>query len=119
MKLYQKMTEEQIQKLIADVNFQKMGGLVPVVVQDTSNDKVLMQAFMNEEALRLTLETGKMHYWSRTRNRIWMKGETSGNCSYVRSVALDCDSDSLLFRVQQLGPCCHTGSDTCFYKSVA
>jgi len=114
-----KMTEEEIQILVADVNFKKMGGLVPVVVQDGSNDKVLMQAFMNEEALRLTMQRGKMHYWSRTKNRIWMKGETSGNVSLVQKVALDCDSDSLLFTVQQIGPCCHTGNNTCFYKYSA
>lgn len=113
-----KMTETEIEKLIAAVNFQKMGELVPVVVQDASNDKVLMQAFMNKETLRLTLESGKMHYWSRTRNRVWMKGEQSGNYSIVQKIALDCDSDSLLFSVQQIGPCCHTGNDSCFYQSV-
>jgi phosphoribosyl-ATP pyrophosphohydrolase/phosphoribosyl-AMP cyclohydrolase len=114
-----KMTEEEMRKVVADVNFKKMGGLVPVVVQDGSNDNVLMQAFMNEEALRLTLQSGKMHYWSRTKNRIWMKGETSGNVSLVQKVALDCDSDSLLFTVQQIGPCCHTGKNTCFHKNSA
>jgi len=114
--LVQRMSEPEIDRLVGDVNFDKMGGLVPVVVQDASNDNVLMQAFMNEEALKLTLKSGKMHYWSRTRKRVWMKGEQSGNYSLVQKVALDCDSDSLLFSVQQIGPCCHTGNDTCFHK---
>jgi phosphoribosyl-ATP pyrophosphohydrolase/phosphoribosyl-AMP cyclohydrolase len=112
------MAETEIEKLVSAVNFQKMNGLVPVVVQDASNNKVLMQAFMNKETLQLTLESGRMHYWSRTRNRVWMKGEQSGNYSIVQKVALDCDSDSLLFSVQQIGPCCHTGNDSCFDQSA-
>ncbi len=102
--------------LIRKVDFKKMKGLIPVVVQDVSTDKVLMQAFMNEKALRLTLSTGKMHFWSRTRGKIWLKGSESGHFSVVQNAILDCDSDAILFRVQQIGACCHTGKETCFHK---
>lgn len=110
--------EEETDTFIKDVDFDKMGGLVPVVVQDASNDQVLMQAFMNKEALKLTMTSGKMHYWSRTRNRIWMKGETSFNYSIMQNAILDCDNDSILFKVQQIGVCCHTGNSTCFHNPV-
>jgi len=100
------------------VNFGKGKGLVPVVVQDASNNRVLMQAYMNEEALRLTLASGKTHFWSRTKGRIWMKGEESGNYSLVQNAVLDCDNDAILFRVQQIGPVCHTGEESCFYKPI-
>ncbi|MEJ2272620.1 MAG: bifunctional phosphoribosyl-AMP cyclohydrolase/phosphoribosyl-ATP diphosphatase HisIE [Candidatus Bathyarchaeota archaeon] len=88
------------------------------MVQDASNNNVLMQAFMNKEALRLTLSSGRMHFWSRTKGRIWMKGEESNHYSLVENAFLDCDNDSILFKVQQVGSVCHTGEDTCFYKPV-
>ncbi len=100
------------------VNFTKEAGLVPVIVQDTSNNRILMQAYMNEEALRLTLSSGRMHFWSRTKGRIWMKGEESKNYSLVQNVILDCDDDAILFKVQQVGVVCHTGEETCFFKSL-
>jgi phosphoribosyl-ATP pyrophosphohydrolase/phosphoribosyl-AMP cyclohydrolase len=108
----------EVEKFIEKVNFEKMNGLVPVVVQDASNDKVLMQAFMNKEALQLTLTKGKMHYWSRTRKRIWLKGEESGHHSLLQNAILDCDNDAILFKVQQIGACCHTGQETCFHNPI-
>lgn len=96
------------------VDFAKMGGLVPAIIQDYSTSKVLMLGFMNEEALRKTEETGKVTFFSRTKNRLWTKGEESGNFLNVVSMAIDCDQDTLLIKVNPVGPVCHTGSDTCF-----
>lgn len=89
-------------------------GLVPAVVQDATTKAVLMLAWMDDEALRLTLTTRKGTYWSRSRREYWVKGETSGNTQAVRTVRLDCDGDTLLVEVDQSGPACHTGSTTCF-----
>jgi phosphoribosyl-ATP pyrophosphohydrolase/phosphoribosyl-AMP cyclohydrolase len=118
MKKVLKLNKKEIDEFIAKVNFKKGDGLVPAVVQDASNGAVLMQAYMNEEALRLTLSSGKMHYWSRTKGRIWMKGEESKHYSIVENAALDCDDDAILFKVQQVGVVCHTGEETCFYKPI-
>ncbi|MBS7655100.1 bifunctional phosphoribosyl-AMP cyclohydrolase/phosphoribosyl-ATP diphosphatase HisIE [Candidatus Bathyarchaeota archaeon] len=112
-----KLSEGEIEELVSKVDFKKMNGLVPVVVQDKDSEKVLMQAFMNEEALKLTLKTGKMHYWSRTKRRVWLKGEESGHYSIVENVILDCDNDAILFKVHQIGVCCHTGEESCFHNS--
>jgi len=112
------LNETEIDKFVEKVNFEKGKGLVPVVVQDASNDRVLMQAYMNEEALRLTLASGRTHFWSRTKGRIWLKGEESGHHSLVQNVVLDCDNDAILFKVQQIGPVCHTGEETCFHKPI-
>ena len=112
------LNETEIEEFVKKVNFGKGKGLVPAVIQDASNDRVLMQAFMNEEALRLTLASGKTHFWSRTRERIWLKGEESGHHSLVQNAVLDCDNDAILFKVQQIGPVCHTGEETCFYKPL-
>ena len=89
-------------------------GLVPAVVQQYDTGEVLMLAWMDDEALRRTLSTGRATYWSRSRAECWVKGETSGNIQHVKSVALDCDGDTLLVKVDQTGPACHTGSHTCF-----
>lgn len=89
-------------------------GLVPAIVQDASDGRVLMLAWMDDEALRLTLATRRGTYWSRSRGCYWVKGETSGHIQVVREVRLDCDGDTLLLRVDQTGPACHTGADTCF-----
>jgi phosphoribosyl-ATP pyrophosphohydrolase/phosphoribosyl-AMP cyclohydrolase len=113
-----KLNKKEIEDFIAKINFRKGNGLVPAIVQDASNNRVLMQAYMNEEALRLTLSSAKMHFWSRTKNRIWMKGEESKHYSIVENAILDCDNDSILFRVQQVGAACHTGEETCFYKPL-
>ena len=90
--------------------------LMPVVVQDVKNNNVLMLAYMNDESLELTKKTGFMHYWSRSRNAIWKKGETSGNFQKCIELFSDCDSDAMLARVEQTGVACHTGTYSCFYK---
>jgi phosphoribosyl-AMP cyclohydrolase len=89
-------------------------GLVPAVVQQHDTGEVLMLAWMDDEALRRTLSTGRATYWSRSRAEYWVKGATSGNFQHVKSVALDCDGDTLLVKVDQTGPACHTGTHTCF-----
>ena len=93
-------------------------GLIPVVVQDYKTDQVLMVAYMNEEAFNNTLKTGKMTYWSRSRQELWLKGLTSGHFQYVKSLALDCDNDTILAKVDQIGAACHTGSRSCFFKPL-
>ncbi len=93
-------------------------GLVPAVAQDFSTGEVLMLAYMNREALERTLSTGRAHYYSRSRKRLWMKGETSGNFQFVKGVFYDCDGDTVLLLVDQKGPACHTGERTCFFRSL-
>jgi phosphoribosyl-AMP cyclohydrolase / phosphoribosyl-ATP pyrophosphohydrolase len=93
-------------------------GLIPVVTQDCRTDEVLMVAYMNKEALNKTVETGKVHYWSRSRNKLWLKGETSGHFQQVRSISIDCDGDSLLVKAEQKGAACHTGHHTCFFRKL-
>lgn len=90
------------------------GGLLPVVVQDDESDRVLMLAWMDAEAVRRTLTTGRVTYWSRSRQEYWRKGDTSGHSQYVRRVETDCDGDTLLVRIVQIGAACHTGSHSCF-----
>jgi phosphoribosyl-AMP cyclohydrolase len=91
-------------------------GLIPAIVQDASTGQVLMLAYMNAEALHLTLETGEAHFWSRSRGELWHKGATSGHVQRVREVRLDCDADTILLRVDPAGPACHTGEASCFYR---
>ena len=112
------LKETEIKAFIQKVDFKKGNGLVPVIVQDQSTNRVLMQAYMNEEALRLTLASGKTHFWSRTKNRLWMKGEESKHYSLVQNAFLDCDNDAILFKVQQVGQVCHTGEESCFFKPI-
>ena len=97
-----------------DLDFGKMNGLVPAIIQDNYTQKVLMLGFMNEEAYNKTVETGKVTFFSRTKNRLWTKGEESGNFLHVVSIATDCDNDTLLIKVNPAGPVCHTGADTCW-----
>lgn len=98
-------------------DFDKMGGLLPAIVQDADSGDVLMLAFMNREAWERTLATGEAHFYSRTRNRIWHKGATSGNVQRVKEIYLDCDWDTVLLKVEQLGgAACHTGHRSCFYR---
>lgn len=92
--------------------------LIPVIIQDETSFEVLMLGFMNKEALELSLNTRRVHYFSRTKNRIWCKGETSGHFQYIKDIKVDCDNDSLLILVQQVGVACHTGSYSCFFKGV-
>ncbi len=93
-------------------------GLVPAVAQDAATGEVLMVAWMNEEALRRTLETRQAHFWSRSRRELWHKGATSGNFLHVREVWIDCDGDTLLLKVEPTGPACHTGHPSCFYRRL-
>lgn len=99
-------------------NFEKAGGLITAVTVDADNGEVLMVAYMNEEAFQLTLETKKVHYWSRTRNRLWKKGESSGNMQDLVEMRVDCDLDAVVVRAHQRGPACHEGFRSCFYRSV-
>ena len=98
-------------------DFSKQNGLLPAIVQDAENGKVLMLAYMNELAWERTVSTGKAHYWSRSRQQLWLKGEQSGNVQLVREIYLDCDLDTILLQVEQLGgAACHTGYQSCFYR---
>jgi phosphoribosyl-AMP cyclohydrolase len=94
-------------------------GLIPAIIQDISNNEVLMLAYMNETSLKKTIETGNTHFWSRSRQKYWMKGETSGNIQKVKEILYDCDEDTLLIKVEQMGAgACHTGNRTCFFRSI-
>ena len=97
-----------------NLDFKKMDGLIPAIIQDSYTAKVLMLGFMNEEAYNKTVETGKVTFFSRTKNRLWTKGEESGNFLHVVSIAADCDNDTLLIKANPAGPVCHTGADTCW-----
>jgi len=100
------------------VDFEKNGGLVPVIVQDADTNEVLMLAYMNEEALKLTRETGFAHYFSRSRNKLWKKGESSGHTQEVKDILIDCDNDTILLKVKQNGVACHTGRKSCFFTKL-
>ena len=102
---------------IGQINFNKLNGLVPAVIQDNSTQKVLMVGFMNHESLVKTQEIGKVTFFSRTKNRLWTKGEESGNFLNVVTILADCDNDTLLIKANPVGPSCHTGADTCFFES--
>ena len=97
-----------------NIDFEKMGGLVPAIIQDADTRQVLMLGFMNEEAYQKTLQTGHVTFWSRTRQTLWTKGETSGNFLNLVDMKIDCDNDTLLVKVHPDGPTCHTGTDTCW-----
>lgn len=100
---------------IKEINFQKLDGLVPAIIQDSKTRKVLMLGFMNEEAYEKTKAEGIVTFYSRTKQRLWTKGETSANFFHVQSISLDCDQDTLLIKVIPDGPACHTGDETCFH----
>ena len=93
-------------------------GLIPAIVQDVQTKEVLMMAYMNAESLQLTFEKGETYFWSRSRSELWHKGETSGNIQKVVELFVDCDADTLLIHVEPMGPACHTGKRTCFYRSL-
>lgn len=97
-----------------EIDFKKQGGLVPAIIQDNITNKVLMLGYMNEDAYEQTLKTGKVTFWSRSRQCLWTKGETSGNFLNLVSIKSDCDNDTLLVRVNPVGPACHLGTDTCW-----
>lgn len=100
-----------------DLKYNELG-LIPAIVQDTVTKEVLMMAWMNRESIELTLETKRATYWSRSRNKLWVKGETSGHFQDVDSVLYDCDMDTLLLRVRQTGAACHTGAKSCFFREL-
>jgi len=104
---------------VIEIDFEKGGGLVPVVVQDAETGEVLMLAYMNRDAWLKTRQTGKATYWSRSRNELWVKGETSGHIQHVEEILVDCDSDTVLLKVRQAGgAACHTGYRSCFFRKV-
>ncbi len=102
--------------MIQNIDFSKGDGLVPAVIQDAFTNKVLMLGYMNEEALALTLETNKITFYSRTKQRLWVKGEESGNFLFLEELRVDCDQDTLLILARPKGPVCHTGTDTCWQE---
>lgn len=104
---------------MVQLDFDKMGGLIPVIAQDYLSGRVLMLAFMNKEAWQTTLSTGFVTYYSRSRNELWTKGKTSGNMQKVKEIYTDCDDDSILIKIEQIGgAACHTGFESCFHKKI-
>jgi phosphoribosyl-AMP cyclohydrolase len=93
-------------------------GLIAAIIQDVKSGEVLMLGYMNQESLAMTIESGRTWFWSRSRQEFWCKGETSGNRQYVREIRYDCDGDTLLIKVHQVGPACHTGERSCFFRDV-
>ena len=105
-------------KMPEDVKYDA-SGLIPAIIQDAQSGEVLMMAYMNEESLKRTVAEGKCCFWSRSRKKLWLKGETSGNVQLVREAFIDCDNDTLLFKVEQVGgAACHTGYKSCFYRQI-
>ena len=100
--------------MLMEIDFEKQGGLVPAIIQDSITNNVLMLGYMNQEAYEQTIKTGKVTFWSRSRQCLWTKGETSGNFLNLVSIKSDCDNDTLLVRVNPVGPACHLGTDTCW-----
>ena len=111
------MAKPDIAKILEQIAFDERG-LVPVIAQRAGSGEVLMMAWMNREAVQQTLETGKVHYWSRSRQTLWRKGETSSHTQTLKEFFIDCDGDTLLIKVEQVGPACHTGQKTCFFKKI-
>ncbi len=102
-----------------ELNFKKTGGLIPAIAQDYATGEILMLAYMNQEAFDATLSSGKATYYSRSRQTLWVKGETSGNVQQVKEIRIDCDNDTVLLKVEQIGgAACHTGHRSCFYKKI-
>lgn len=104
-------------KKLKNLKFDKRG-LIPAIIQDYKNNEVLMLAFMNKESLSRTIKSGRTCFWSRSRKEYWVKGETSGNYQFVKSISYDCDLDALLIKVSQIGVACHTGNRSCFYRRL-
>ncbi len=101
-------------------NFEKSGGLIPAIVQDAETKDVLMLAYMNKDSWEATLQSGKATFWSRSRQKLWLKGESSGNVQMIKNIFIDCDDDTILLQVDQLGgAACHTGYRSCFYRKLA
>ena len=103
---------------VSDLDFEKFSGLLPVIAQEHGSGRILMLAYANLEAVIKTQETGFAHYWSRSRNTLWKKGESSGHVQKITEVLVDCDEDTLLYKVSQTGPACHTGAQSCFFREL-
>ncbi|MBU5487367.1 phosphoribosyl-AMP cyclohydrolase [Clostridium sp. MSJ-8] len=112
------MDKEKILSIADKIDFNKSGGLVPVIAQDYKTKDVLMLAYMNKESFIKTLEGETAWYYSRSRNELWNKGATSGHFQYVKDIKIDCDNDTILLFVDQIGAACHTGNRTCFYRDI-
>ncbi|HXY83559.1 MAG TPA: phosphoribosyl-AMP cyclohydrolase [Candidatus Saccharimonadales bacterium] len=104
---------------VSDLDFGKGDGLLPVITTERKSGKVLMLAYVNLEALNRTLNTGFAHYWSRSRSKLWKKGEESGHVQRIQEIRVDCDGDTLIYVVDQTGPACHTGEETCFFRTLS
>lgn len=111
------LKETELDAIVKQISFGE-NGLVPAIAQDWKTGEVLMLAWMNAEAIRLTLATGNVTYWSRSRSALWRKGETSGHTQRLKDFYVDCDGDTLLVKVEQTGPACHTGNKTCFFNKI-
>ncbi len=116
--MFEKYEKQNDSLSISDLDFEKFSGLLPVIAQEQASGKVLMLAYANLEAVRKTQETGYAHYWSRSRNSLWKKGESSGHVQQISEVLVDCDEDTLLYKVSQTGPACHTGEKSCFFRKL-
>lgn len=118
MKYYRPLLRAPVEKSLGEIDFDKGGGLVPVIVQDASTKEVLTLAYANRESLERTASTRSSWFWSRSRGRLWMKGEESGNTQAVRRILVDCDSDAVVYLVEPSGPACHMGERTCFHNEL-
>ena len=116
--IFEKYEKQDDSLSISDLDFKNFSGLLPVIAQEQASGKVLMLAYANLEAVRKTQETGYAHYWSRSRNTLWKKGESSGHVQQITEVLVDCDEDTLLYKVSQTGPACHTGEKSCFFRKL-
>ena len=116
--MFEKSEEQNGSLSVSDLDFEKFSGLLPVIAQDHGSGRVLMLAYSNLEAIRKTQETGYAHYWSRSRNSLWKKGESSGHFQQITEILVDCDEDTLLYKVSQTGPACHTGAKSCFFREL-
>ena len=116
--MFEKYEKQNVSISISDLDFEKFSGMLPVIAQEQASGKVLMLAYANLEAVRKTQETGYAHYWSRSRNTLWKKGESSGHVQQITEVLVDCDEDTLLYKVSQTGPACHTGEKSCFFRKL-
>lgn len=119
MKYYPRRPRPHVEKNLDEIDFAKGGGLVPVIVQDAKTKEVLTVAYANRESLERTASTRMSWFWSRSRGKLWMKGEESGNTQAVRRILVDCDSDAIIYQVEPSGPACHMGERTCFHNELA
>ena len=104
--------------ILETIDFDKNDGIVPAIAQDANTNEVLMMAYMNKQSLELTLSTGFAHYFSRSKQKLWKKGETSGHTQEITDIMVDCDNDTILLKINQQGVACHTGRKSCFFKSI-